>query len=911
MSIAFRTRPSVVGLLGLLTVWFLFGCKSEKDPKAAETETQTHSPPPPAKDDDPCLHGIGTVMKNLGGTLRARIHTVGEGPRLRAYAKALEQRVRQYAQVGGSEIPYTTSTGKPEAKEYVHGGHIELTFEYQGKKLDPLLVYPDQPRADYSVANVLKELYYATNGITNRIGIVTGKKEASLNAELIPGLDNSVTGILEKQFKIDLKPFSLDKAIDPKFHGLVITQPGEPFTEPELRRLDDFLMSGDKTLVVLASAVNVEYAPEGWRARLDWNGLEPLLSGYGIAPDTNILARTGKGSPSYMPWLTSLVVLSQGSEGRARHPLEGMELAFPYASSLQLKPSVQGDQVRVYAIAKTTDGVGAHTEAADVSPSSEWSEANLEQRIVGAAAEGKLKSAFSNNRAKQESRVVVLASSAYARNPFLPVNGEDNAALPPDAKAAADAYVSRFGQMLGSIVALGNWMMPERDLVDCVDNRLEPHREPLPNKLLESTQPSDSCLRTVARQARSLDAPLKVEVSYEHDNEKSLGAYAGILKARLEEYQELAPGKVDVAVIPVVGGPQQDQVRVDMSVDGRNAQGISVTSEPTAVEGMLARGLRRLALAHNPSKKRPTLGWSGSVSLNTPIGSSNTVRTVLEQERLFQASDTNLSNPVPQGLTTLVLTQPLEPLTDRQVGLLDEFVLRGGTTLIVIASAARVRVHGERAEVELDWGQLGRLLSGYGIVPAQDLLLREEATSTELTGTSFAIERSVIELHEGSEPWVRAASASRAFKGAFLSTLSSDPARQSNEVKLSPLYFVQDAQAFIQSAKSAPLALGPKTRRFTVGMMAEGPMRSSLDPHRPSRAKSASRVIVLAAGNLVTNPYSPLLGTPASTEPTPIFSDPLLINNHETLINLIEWGLVEQDERTCLNQLLVHDQVSR
>ncbi len=49
-----------------------------------------------------------------------------------------------------------------------------------------------------------------------------------------------------------------DAEINKELVGLIITQPGKDFTEKELRRIDQFLMLGNKSVAIFASAVNLK-----------------------------------------------------------------------------------------------------------------------------------------------------------------------------------------------------------------------------------------------------------------------------------------------------------------------------------------------------------------------------------------------------------------------------------------------------------------------------------------------------------------------------------------------------------------------------------------------------------------------------------------------------------------------------
>src|SRR5205814_3218111 len=100
------------------------------------------------------------------------------------------------------------------------------------------------------------------------------------------GQGPSIKGIIDQAFPfykiedVDLKDGNTE--INKELDGLIITQPGKDFSDKELRRIDEFLMQGNKSLVVFASAVNLKQGDGSMKATLSTHGLEKLLAGYGI-----------------------------------------------------------------------------------------------------------------------------------------------------------------------------------------------------------------------------------------------------------------------------------------------------------------------------------------------------------------------------------------------------------------------------------------------------------------------------------------------------------------------------------------------------------------------------------------------------------------------------------------------------
>jgi hypothetical protein len=106
------------------------------------------------------------------------------------------------------------------------------------------------------------------------------------------------------------------------------------------------------------------------------------------------------------------------------------EVLFPYPSTLELVPDKQPkDGVKIYAVARTTPNATVLTDATiDMKLKADWKpKPPYKQHVIAAVAEGKLKSSFAgspaegikpNERAPQDSRVLVISSSQFITNPF-------------------------------------------------------------------------------------------------------------------------------------------------------------------------------------------------------------------------------------------------------------------------------------------------------------------------------------------------------------------------------------------------------------------------------------------------------------------------------------------------------------
>ncbi|MEN9581509.1 MAG: hypothetical protein RJA70_4518, partial [Pseudomonadota bacterium] len=352
------------------------------------------------------------------------------------------------------------------------------------------------------------------DGLKHRVGIVTGKDELKLtDTNLMPKQGQggaNLKGILDQYFPfyelvdVELKG---DAAIDKTLMGLIITQPQKDYTDQELRRVDEFLMLGEKSLTVFASGVNIKPNDAKFTPTFGTHGLEKLLSGYGMNLKSNLLLDYGAQFQTLVP--------TQGGFAQVRYPpvahvaddprLEGdartldtgfasffrlNEAAFPFPSSIELLKDKQPEGVKLQAVARTTPNTTIITDpGTDLSLKLKGWEPKppFEQHVIAAVAEGNLKSAFAGGEkaegmtvpdaAPKPSRVLLIASSQFLTNPFAYAgNGPDlggqfamfgNVGGDQTLLAIAGPYAQRY--LTNTILALKNtldWMTGDADLLE-------------------------------------------------------------------------------------------------------------------------------------------------------------------------------------------------------------------------------------------------------------------------------------------------------------------------------------------------------------------------------------------------------------------------------------------------------------
>jgi hypothetical protein len=332
------------------------------------------------------------------------------------------------------------------------------------------------------------------------VGALTGTNELDLDeTTMLPshgsGTGPSLGGILRQSF-----PFYAWHDVAAEIESLqplrtlFVTQPGRDLSEAELRALDQFLMLGDKTLVVIASAVNLERGDDHFAATMSRRGLDHLLSAYGIEVRQDMV-RDADAALELMVHGPAGVAKTRVPHVLVLEHLEGAPpeaqrldanfggffridaLAFPYASSLRVHPERQPD-AKLRVVAHTSARATSSESAGDLNLGATVDPTAPQQRhAIAATAEGTLKSAFDG--ASAEARLLVIASSQFSTNPFARAMHHDDASqfqvmghhhhhANPALEGAAQIYAQK--HLTATILAFKNildWASDDRALAPC------------------------------------------------------------------------------------------------------------------------------------------------------------------------------------------------------------------------------------------------------------------------------------------------------------------------------------------------------------------------------------------------------------------------------------------------------------
>lgn len=419
------------------------------------------------------------VREGLKQDLQVDIYVTRGLPKHEAFIQDLSDLMGEYETASGGKLHYSiiepkTDEQKTAAKEAglqeaafgegsetgrdqatISRGFMGMALKYGSEKEAIPILSPDSSQGlEFWITNKIRELRDRADNITTKVGVITGKDEIKLtDTNLVAAQGGrggpSMKGILDQAlpfYKIeDVDLQNGDAEINKELAGIIITQPAKDYTEKELRRIDQFLMEGNKSLVVIAGAVNLKAADASMKAELNTHGLEKLLDGYGVEMKKEAILDWGQTMRVPVPtqsgnvvWILfhGVVQLQHNSgldenEQMLDSSFAGFfridELSFPFPSTLVPHPDKQpAAQLKVIARSSPNTSVDSG-DTIDMKYSNDMKpKGDFGQRAMAISVEGKLKSAFTGDNqgieapaeSKDKSRILVVSAAQFLANPF-------------------------------------------------------------------------------------------------------------------------------------------------------------------------------------------------------------------------------------------------------------------------------------------------------------------------------------------------------------------------------------------------------------------------------------------------------------------------------------------------------------
>lgn len=475
-----------------------------KPPQPLAVSDPGPSGPPPPR--DACERSIASALSSLQEQSQVELvppSGVAEGSE---YVVRLEQSLQRLVELSGGNVVMSVpevQPGEPQPlKDAIsskrcglHGtaGGICVALSYRGHRG---LTFNGLQRPvgafHATIPQVIMALRDEARERRERIGVadkggVSFDEQAMLPAtKQTPGNHHGPRAMSLDDYLKQTRPsrehvtVDVSHPIDPTLAGLVLTQAAQTWTDVEMRHVDDFLMRGDKSLIVIAGAANIAADDTTMSVSLSTHGIDRLLRPYGFEL-TNTLVEdrhplhlhvfdpVTKDRP---PWKFPGFVVGKKSLGTIDESFAPFKLVqqvmFPYPSPLRVHPDKQPD-AELRSLAHAADGVLSTSPPAGMRPTNasvatqtlpSASSPSVDAAApvpVAAVLEGQLRSAFGDRKAP--ARLAVFSSPYVLFNPFARAYNRNPAeqALLHEAGAYAYPFVSQWTLM----VLLGDWVLDE------------------------------------------------------------------------------------------------------------------------------------------------------------------------------------------------------------------------------------------------------------------------------------------------------------------------------------------------------------------------------------------------------------------------------------------------------------------
>ncbi len=411
---------------------------------------------------------------------------------------------------GLQEVQIGEETGDADT---IAQGYMGMVFEYGSEREVIPVLSPDQNVGlEFWVTNKIREIRDRADDSYQKVGVIVKDGMKLDDPHLVPPQGGrggpTIKSILQQAlpfYKIeDVDLEGGEKAIPDELRGVIVLQANEDWKDKELARIDEFLMKGDKSLLVIAGAVNMKAADATMQATLSTRGLEKLLEGYGIEMKKEAImdlqtqmrlpVASQEGRLEYITAPGVLQVQHDDDAEEAEQPLDSgfagffrlEELLFPYPSTLVPHPEKQpGAKMKV--VAQTLDSATVvATDTVDMKLSAMRKlEGEPGRRAFAISLEGKVKSAFADKapegmtipaESADDSRLLVISAPQFLENPFARAGNPPP--MPPQMQMMGSFGGDRQLQMIAmhyarayltpTILAFKNlldWMSGDQDLL--------------------------------------------------------------------------------------------------------------------------------------------------------------------------------------------------------------------------------------------------------------------------------------------------------------------------------------------------------------------------------------------------------------------------------------------------------------
>ncbi|HKU36554.1 MAG TPA: GldG family protein, partial [Polyangiales bacterium] len=235
----------------------------------------------------------------------------------------------------------------------VSEGYRGVAFHYMGNTR-AIPHVDDTDGLEYEITQIIKEM----SGEKVKIGVVTGKNPPEQQNPMqmqmgMPPQSGPRTSALKTYLPTyEVEDVKLDKEIPQDLRAILIVQPELPFTDNELRYINQFVMRGG-SLGVLGGSFKVDMGQAQPTGTPVDSGLNKLLEKWGVKLEDKIVADaqcgrarlpTQLGIPIAVPYPPVPIITFD--ENQSRHPVLFRldQSPLPYSVSLTLSDTLKNDK---------------------------------------------------------------------------------------------------------------------------------------------------------------------------------------------------------------------------------------------------------------------------------------------------------------------------------------------------------------------------------------------------------------------------------------------------------------------------------------------------------------------------------------------------------------------------------------
>ncbi len=329
----------------------------------------------------------------------------------------------------------------PDGAQVVEG-YRGLVMKYLDRT-EVIPVIQDTSGLEYAITMALKKLV----GERRTIGIISGHEG--------PSLEEGLSAIRSCAPLYDFQEVSASEDLSDEMAAVMVVGPETPFSEDELRHIDDFVMDGG-SLGVWGGGFKLDLETQSPVAQPLDSNLNSLLRSYGVVMNDGIVLdrqclvvpmRDPRGGIRRAPQPPIIIVAFDEAQRQQAISYNLEDTWMPFTSPLELTEGASGATI----IARSSEESWVET-GDSINLAGGWQPRAEGPFPLMAAVEGTLDSAFEDDKTSaDETRVLVSGSSFMIRDEIL-------------------SQIAREGQcpMVGSVaVALNSldWLAQDSDLI--------------------------------------------------------------------------------------------------------------------------------------------------------------------------------------------------------------------------------------------------------------------------------------------------------------------------------------------------------------------------------------------------------------------------------------------------------------